>query len=108
MAAIARLEHRTRWYRDIELVYLRWKALVVAPLREIERANDVGDHGGFNRCCECSGPPDFGRRSLDAAVRSLPLKSGRELAELVQRLDQVLLISLAKLGCTHLLKEWWL
>jgi hypothetical protein len=107
LAAIARLEHNALSHRDVEVAYHRWKALVTAPIDEIERANDVGDHGGFNRCCECSGPPDFGRRSLDTAIRMLPTKAGREVAALVRRLDQILVTRLRKRGCAHLLAEWW-
>src|SRR3954452_8113171 len=108
-AAISRLEHARLQPGDIERAYRRWQRLTSAPLDEIERADVVGDNAAFYNGCDCGycGPVDFGRRSLERAMRMLPSRAAAELSMAVGRLDQQLEQRLSRDHASHLLSGWW-
>ena len=76
---------RTRNYLhpgDVGLAVHRWKAYLHRPERLVWR-DDEWD-GTHWYCC---GDPFAARALLDAVVRALPRRSGRELRAVVERLD---------------------
>jgi hypothetical protein len=106
-AAIAHLEDSRLWPGNIEDAYGRWRRLVSGPIRELERASQVGDAGlGYD--CDCCGLPDSGRRYLEHAILMLPLRARRELRREIAKLDQLLAVRARRAGAAHHLRLWWM
>lgn len=105
VAEISRLERSRLCPGDVQAAWERWGRFVREPLRTLDRIALVGDVGEFYDGCDCCGPTDFGRRSLENAMLSAP--AARDLRAQVGKLDQCLTWRARRAGAAHLLAVWW-
>lgn len=91
--AITRIEQRHLWPGAVQAAFRRWhRSVHDHPLRHGGWGGTRYIASGF-ACCEYCTPDEYttnSREVLDTAIRLLPARTGHELRQLVDSLDQSL------------------